>query len=110
MVFGEKSSPEIFDNFNKLNTDIALYQSCYQSDKVFRVLDDTVVIDTPNPNHERFIKKLTDFCNDTKIELAEFKDNKAFVFQEEGEVLGITINCKTLSWTLRSEKREKMLL
>ena len=110
MVFGEKSSPEIFDNFNKVNTDLALFQACYHSDKVFRVLDDTVCIDTPNPGHRRFIEKLTNFCSEANIELAEFKDNKAFVFQEEGEVLGIIINCPNQSWTLRSEKRDKMLV
>ena len=109
LVFGEKSSPEIFDNFNKINTDLAIFQSCYTSDKVFRVLDDTVCIDLPNASHRRFVKKLTNFCEDTNIVLAEFKDNKAFKFQTEGEVLGILINCPNLSWTLRLDKREKML-
>ena len=110
MVFGEKSSPEIFDNFNQVNTEFAIFQSSYDRDKVFRVLDDTVVIDTPNPGHYRFVKKLTDFCSETNIALAEFRENKAFVFQGEGEVLGIIINCPNLTWTLRKEKREKMLM
>ena len=110
MVFGEKSSPEIFDNFNHVNTDFAIFQACYNRKNVFRVLDDTVVIDTPNAEHHRFIKKLTDFCSETNIALAEFRDNKAFVSQDEGEVLGIIINCPNLTWSLRKEKRDKMLM
>ena len=110
MVFGEKSSPEIFDNFNQVNTEFAIFQACYNRKNVFRVLDDTVVIDTPNTEHHRFIRKLTDFCSETSIALAEFRDNKAFVSQDEGEVLGIIINCPNLTWTLRKEKRDKMLM
>ena len=109
MVFGERSSPELFDNFNKMNTELAIFQSSYNPENVFRVLDDTVITDKYCYDHKHFVKTLVNFCSETNIVLAEFKENKAFVLRPEGEVLGILIHCPTLSWTLRKGKRDRML-
>ena len=109
LVFGESSSPAIFDDFNYLNTEICLFNSNLPHDNFFRVLDDSIVVSEPSFEHEKFVTEFENFCEKTHIVLAPYEDNKAFKFATEGEILGIHINCEQLEWSLREEKRLKIL-
>ena len=109
LVFGGSQSPIIFDDFNYLNTLVALHRAEYSDVLTHRVLDDLLNVDTDNPKHRRFIDSFIEQCNKSNILLAPQDGKKAFVRQECGEMLGILMDSKNMTWSLSNEKRVKIL-
>ena len=109
LVFGGSQSPIVFDDFNYLNTLIATHRAEYSDFLIHRVLDDLLNVDTDNPRHRRFIDSFIDQCNQSNILLAPQDGKKAFIRQECGEMLGITMNSKDMTWSLSEQKRVKIL-
>ena len=99
----------MFDTVNAVNVFIAIQQSNYSVENVHRVLDDIITVDRPTVKNKNFIDTLLKNCKEANIDLADFKDDKAFLYKTKGEILGVVMDTENLTWSLKEKKINKIL-
>jgi len=111
-IFGAKSSVSNFDIFGHTVLDICIVKSNIPANLTHRRLDDVPVVGPEKTNHcESFSATYMDVCNMLNVGLAPEcpLNDKAFVNQKYGKVLGINFYSESLSWQLPLEKRIKCM-
>jgi hypothetical protein len=111
-IFGAKSSVSNFDIFGHTVLDICIVKSNIPANLTHRRLDDVPVVGPEKTNHcESFSATYMDVCKMLNVGLAPEcpLNDKAFVNQKYGKVLGINFYSESLSWQLPLEKRIKCM-
>lgn len=111
-IFCAKTAVSNFDIFGHTILDIVLSHCNIPRSLVFRRLDDVPVVGPSKSKHcEIFSEKYKDFCTSINVKLAKDcpDNNKAFINQTFGRVLGIDFDSKDLSWAIPTEKKSKCL-
>jgi hypothetical protein len=101
-----------FDRLSNTRDLIVSLKSGVRRDKIFRVLDDTIcVAKAETKATERFTEEMLRVSRTMDLPLAKecSKNEKAFMNQTEGTVLGIRFDSKTMEWSLPEEKAEKTI-
>ena len=111
-IFGAKTAVSNFDQMGNTVLAIALTSSRIQKKMVHRQLDDVIAVAPKDSGMcEEFTKNYKTTCKDLNIKLADdcVNKEKAFSNSTSGKVLGINFCTETLSWSLTTEKKFKVL-
>jgi len=112
MIFGASTAVANYDTFSRTVKDLVLSKCSIPGHLVHRTLDDVPVV---SPAHkdwgQEFAKAYKDTCEALNIPLAKECPNndKAFVAQTEGRVLGIWFNTKNMTWSYPHDKLVPLL-
>jgi hypothetical protein len=112
-VFGAKSSVPNYDRFGNTVKMLAHVESGVEKRYVLRCLDDVPVVGPAGSGIcEKYSEKYKEICDRCNILLAEPcpKNEKAFVNQKEGKVLGIWFNSENLTWKYPEDKSKNVLI
>ena len=111
-IFGAKTSVSNYDIFGHTILDICIAKSRIPANLTHRRLDDVPVIGPENTDHcEKFSATYIDVCKMLNVSLAPAcpLNDKAFVNEKFGKVLGINFFAKDLTWQLPIEKKIKCI-
>ena len=112
LVFGSKNAVADYDDLGMVILDLALAASGLPASLTNRCLDDVLVI---APRHTGWVQKFSSaykqLCSELNITLADRcpLNDKAFVNQTRGMVLGIIFDIPGQSWYLPADKVAKTL-
>lgn len=107
-VFGARSAVPNYDRLHKGFSDIVKVKSETIELYLERQLDDQIVMTKTLAENKKFVEVYLDLAEKIKLPLAPLdKPDKAFLYQQEGVILGIYFNTINMSWSLPEEKRIK---
>ena len=112
MIFGASTAVANYDNFSRTVKDLALSQCDIPGHLVHRTLDDVPAV---SPAHKSwgqdFAASYLATCQSLNIPLAQNcpKNEKAFVCQTKGRVLGIWFDSASMSWSYPQDKLVPLL-
>jgi len=110
-VFGAVTSVCNFDRVANTVTLLAAMKAAIPWRWIHRCLDDIVVVGPASSGYsKRFGDQLVDLCKNTNVLLADIcpKNEKSFMNQTEGVVLGIRFNSRDMEWSLPSDKADDL--
>jgi hypothetical protein len=110
-VFGSAAAPAWFDPLSELIVLIVCTLFKIPRKYVHRQLDDVPMVSPKNSGlTEKFYTEYRNICAKINLPLAEQcpLNEKAFGPTNTGTVLGINFNSKNLTWSLSTEKKEKL--
>jgi len=111
-IFGARTSVANYDMLGNTVRTLSLVNCDIPSHLVHRHLDDIPVVAPSSTNWcQDFSKEFQKVSKDVGIKLAEEckKNEKAFINQTNGKVLGIIFDSKNLTWELPDDKKKKCL-
>jgi hypothetical protein len=112
-VFGSKAAVPNYDRFGNTVKILAVANPGIQNRFVLRCLDDVPAAGPKGSNIcEQFSAEYLSLCKSCNISLAEPCENndKAFISQTFGKVLGIWFKSENLSWSYPEEKANNILV
>jgi hypothetical protein len=111
-VFGAASAVSAYDRLNHTLAVVAAILADFPANRIHRVLDDLPVVDRSGSEAgPRFCNMYTALCEKIGVKLAPLCPNneKAFEAVREGTVLGIRFRTKSLTWSLPTHKKDKIV-
>jgi hypothetical protein len=111
-IFGARTAVANFDTFANTIKELAAVNLSIPSDFFHRTLDDIPLVCPSFSNWcKDFSSSMSKLCTDLNVPLAEEcpLNEKAFVCQTQGKVLGIYFDTVKLAWKFPMEKKVKAL-
>jgi len=110
--FGSEAAVAAFDRTGHTLADLAIITSKIPAKFVHRCLDDLPLVTPANLNlGPVFADRYRRICEAVGIKLAPLCPHKEKAFEDttSGTILGITFDTNNLSWSISSEKRDRLL-
>jgi hypothetical protein len=111
-VFGSSPAVSAYDWLNHALTVLASISAGFRKNRIHRVLDDLTFVDKAGSDTGyKLCASYTALCREISVHLAPLcPDNiKAFEAVVEGTVLGIRFHTQNLSWSLPTQKKDKIV-
>jgi hypothetical protein len=111
-VFGSKEAVSAFDRLNHTLVTLAAKSSNLPHHLIHRTLDDVPIVTPASSTHgEEFAMAYQQICDHIGADLAPLCPNmeKAFADSTVGTVLGIRFNSNNLTWSISSDKQQRIL-
>lgn len=109
-IFGARSSVPNYDRFHKSFSDMVVHKTSTPRLYLERQLDDQIIMTKTLSENKKFVEEYISMAKTINLPLAPFdKPDKAFLYQQEGVILGIRFNTLCMKWFLPEEKRSRYL-
>ena len=105
LVFGSGSSPAIYDRLHEVFLTVVRLRSGVDRRFLHRTLDDFVAATPDLATNQRVTTTYMELADEIGLPLAPLDDgDKAFIFKQQGVVLGVELDSRDKQWRLPIEK------
>lgn len=108
LTFGCKSSPALYDRYNKLIVCLAGMMARVPSEDLTNQLDDAVCLSSLE-GAVAWTRCYKEICKEVGVLLAPDDGSKGFQASRQGTILGVDLDLDTWTWSLAQDKEVKIL-